>query len=88
MAPAFETFAETKLFSDWGMGAVGMSTVFEAIALRHRGVQTGGLSFLANMGAGIGDQTEILTGEDVIREGEQKSPAILRALFNAGESLL
>lgn len=85
--PSFETHAETKLFSDWGMGAVGMSTVFEAIALKHRGAETGGLSFLANMGAGIGDESEVLTGEDVIVQGEKKSPAILKAIFEASEDL-
>src|SRR5262249_32937121 len=37
LGPTYETHAEVKLFSSWGMKAVGMSTVWEAIALHHSG---------------------------------------------------
>jgi purine-nucleoside phosphorylase len=36
-----------------GGQAVGMSTVHEAIALRHMGVRVGALSCIANLAAGI-----------------------------------
>ena len=86
--PSFESPAETQLFSHWGMGSVGMSTVFEGIALKHRGARIGALSFLANMGAGIGDKAgSTLTGEEVLEEGLKKAPMILRALFKTAEEI-
>ncbi len=87
--PCFETAAEVKLFSNWGMGAVGMSTVFEAIALRHRGGEVGGISFLANMGTGLAEKAhEKLSGEEVLEEGKKKAPLILSAIFNSAEELI
>lgn len=84
--PSFETPAENHLFAKWGMGSVGMSTVFEAIALKHRSKEIGGLSFLANMGAGIGDKIgDTLTGEEVLDEGRKKAPQILHAIFESLE---
>ncbi len=86
--PSFETPAETKCFSNWGMGSVGMSTVFEAISLKHRGAEIGGISFLANMGAGIGDKASgTLSGEEVLEEAFKKAPLILNALFKSAEIL-
>lgn len=86
--PSFETPAENHLFAKWGMGSVGMSTVFEAIALKHRSKEIGGISFLANMGAGIGEKIgDTLTGEEVLEEGRKKAPEILRAIFKALEQI-
>ena len=51
--PSFETHAEVQLFSAWGLHAVGMSTVWEAIALKHSGARLAGLSLIANLGAGL-----------------------------------
>jgi purine-nucleoside phosphorylase len=39
------------------MHAVGMSTVWEAIALKHAGAKVAGLSLISNLGAGMTDQT-------------------------------
>ncbi len=87
--PCFETAAEVKLFSNWGMGAVGMSTVFEAIALRHRGSEVGGLSFLANMGTGLAEKAhEKLSGEEVLEEGKKKAPLLLSSIFKSAEELI
>lgn len=87
--PCFETAAEVKLFSNWGMGAVGMSTVFEAIALRHRGREVGGLSFLANMGTGLAEKAhEKLSGEEVLEEGKKMAPLLLNAIFKSAEELI
>lgn len=86
--PSFETPAETNLFSNWGMGSVGMSTVFEAIALKHRSKEIAGVSFLANMAAGIGEKAgETLTGEEVLEEALKKAPQILKAIFESLEIL-
>ena len=64
LGPSFETPAEVQLFANWGMQAVGMSTVWEAIALRHSGAKFAGLSLISNLGAGMGegslDHLEIL----------------------------
>jgi purine-nucleoside phosphorylase len=86
--PSFETPTETKLFAKWGLGAVGMSTVFETIALKHRGKEIGGFSFLANMAAGIGEKAgATLTGEEVLEEGLKKSPFMLNAIFATLEQI-
>jgi purine-nucleoside phosphorylase len=53
--PSFETPSEVQLFAAWGMHAVGMSTVWEAIALKHSGAKLAGLSLISNLGAGLGD---------------------------------
>lgn len=53
LGPSFETPAEVQLYASWGMHAVGMSTVWEAIALRHSGAELAGISLLSNLGAGM-----------------------------------
>lgn len=55
LGPSFETPAEVQLYASWGIQAVGMSTVWEAIALRHSGARLVGLSLVSNLGAGMGD---------------------------------
>jgi purine-nucleoside phosphorylase len=51
--PSYETPAEIRSLTAIGADAVGMSTVPEAIALRHAGVRVLGLSTITNMAAGI-----------------------------------
>jgi purine nucleoside phosphorylase len=70
------------------MGAVGMSTVFEAIALRHRGGEVGGLSFRSKYGNRTWRKAdEKLSGEEVLEEGKESS-LILSALFKCAEELI
>jgi purine-nucleoside phosphorylase len=57
LGPSFETPAEIQLFASWGLNAVGMSTVWEAIALAHSGARVGGISLISNLGAGMGEGT-------------------------------
>ncbi len=54
--PQYETPAEVRAARILGADAVGMSTVPEALAARHCGMEVLGLSLLTNMAAGILDQ--------------------------------
>jgi purine-nucleoside phosphorylase len=53
LGPSYETPAEVRMLRMLGAQAVGMSTVSEAIALRHMGVRVAALSCIANLAAGI-----------------------------------
>ena len=53
LGPSFETPAEIKYFRMIGADAVGMSTVPEVIVARQIGLEILGLSFIANMAAGV-----------------------------------
>jgi purine-nucleoside phosphorylase len=62
--PSYETPAEIRAFRALGADAVGMSTVPEAIAARHMGLEVLGLSCISNMAAGMSSGP--VTQEEVI----------------------
>jgi purine-nucleoside phosphorylase len=70
--PAYETPAEIRMIRTLGAGAVGMSTVPEAIAAIHGGMKVLGISCLSNMACGILDQPlshdEVVEVADMVRE--------------------
>jgi purine-nucleoside phosphorylase len=53
LGPSYESPAEIQFLKRIGADLVGMSTVPEAIALRHMGVRVGGISLVTNLAAGI-----------------------------------
>ncbi len=61
--PSYETPAEIRYMKSIGGGAVGMSTVPEAIAANHMGMKVCGLSCITNLASGISKTA--LTHEEV-----------------------
>jgi purine-nucleoside phosphorylase len=53
LGPSYETPAEIRYLRTIGADAVGMSTVVEAIAARHMGLEVLGVSCITNMAAGV-----------------------------------
>ena len=70
--PSFESPAEIKMFQNMGIDAVGMSTVVEAIAANHMGMKICGISFVANLAAGISPNP--LTHQEVWEAANQAAP--------------
>jgi purine-nucleoside phosphorylase len=70
--PSFESPAEIKMLKAMGVGAVGMSTVVEAIAANHMGIKVCGISCICNPAAGISPTP--LTHEEVQAAANQAAP--------------
>ncbi len=82
LGPSFETPAEIEMVRRAGGHLVGMSTVPEAIALNHMGVDVAGISLVTNFAAGITDTP--LSHEEVTEtaaEARERFTAVLDALL-------
>ena len=77
LGPSYETPAEVRMVKILGAEAVGMSTVYEAIAAAHQGAQVLGISCITNLAAGI--SAHALSHEEV-KETAQRVEADFSSL--------
>lgn len=79
--PCYETPAEIRMLRVLGAHTVGMSTVPEAIALRHMGVRVAAISVVSNFAAGVSphelDHAEV---KEVANEAGPRLLSIVREL--------
>jgi purine-nucleoside phosphorylase len=82
--PEFETPAEIRMAGIVGADLVGMSTVLEAIAASHLGVDVLGLALCTNLAAGMGEGR--LDGDHVLAVARANAPFVgdlLRRVLDA-----
>ena len=63
-----------------GADVVGMSTVIEAIALRHMGTRVAGVSLISNAAAGMGGEAQVLSHEEVGIAGRGATAGFVKVL--------
>jgi inosine/guanosine/xanthosine phosphorylase family protein len=80
LGPTFETHAEVRLYANWGMGSVGMSTVWETIVLHHSGAKVAGLSLISNLGAGLSDLQ--LDHETILETCRTSAAQVMQGISN------
>ena len=89
LGPTFETPAEVRFFRMAGSHAVGMSTVWETIALKHSGAKVFALSLISNVAAGLNANPEQELDHFAILDAcKSSSTHILKALLLAVEAKL
>lgn len=83
--PSYETPAEIRYLRTIGADAVGMSTVPEAIAARHMGLEVLGISCITNMAAGVLPQP--LVHDEVIETAKRVRGSFIALLEGIIERL-
>ena len=78
LGPSYETPAEIRFLRTIGADLVGMSTVPEAIAANHLGMQILGISCVTNIAAGLSGRK--LSHEEVLEIGRRVSTTLLQLL--------
>jgi len=82
LGPTFETPAEIRFFRMAGTHAVGMSTVWETIALKHSGATVFALSLISNVAAGLSaNPNEELDHFAILDACKSSSTGILKAIL-------
>lgn len=76
LGPTYETPAEIRMLWTLGADAVGMSTVAEATAAHHMGVDVCGISLITNMAAGL--SVTKLSHEEVKETAERSKEYFIR----------
>ncbi len=76
--PSYETPSEVRSYRAMGCDVVGMSTVPEAIALRHMGKRVVGISCITNLASGVGGAT--LDHSEVLQAGAKVTERFQRLL--------
>lgn len=79
--PQFETPAEVKMIRLLGGDLVGMSTVPEALMASHLGMEVIGLSYVANLGAGMKNAAS-LSHSEVLETMAKIQPMVMRLIQN------
>ncbi len=82
--PAFETPAEIRMFRQWGVDAVGMSTVPEVVVAGHANMRVLGISTITNIAIDHQDIERDVSHDEVLDVGKQVVPkliAILRGIL-------
>jgi purine-nucleoside phosphorylase len=83
--PSYETPAEVRMIRALGAGAVGMSTVMEAIAAHWAGMRVCGVSLVTNAGAGL--SASPLSHAEVLEAAAEAGPRLARVLGRFVEEL-
>lgn len=78
LGPSYETPAEIRFLRIIGADLVGMSTVLEAIAANHAGMEVLGISCVTNLAAGITGQK--LSHTEVLEVGQRVAGTFARLL--------
>jgi purine-nucleoside phosphorylase len=78
LGPSYETPAEIRYLKTIGADLVGMSTVAEAIAATHMGMQVLGISCVTNTAAGL--SSEKLNHQEVLETGQRSSRTFSKLL--------
>lgn len=81
LGPVFETPAEIRAYRALGADLVGMSTVPEAIAARHAGLEVAALSVVTNLAAGLAGAP--LSHEETLARSNAAAERVARLLAAA-----
>jgi purine-nucleoside phosphorylase len=81
LGPSFETPIEVAVFGQLGLHAVGMSTVWEAIALGHSGATLAGISLISNLGTGLSEQA--LDHDTILKTCRVSAQAIVTGILSS-----